>query len=343
MFGKLYEPNRLFMRSLESQNIQRLDSINQSRQVKVKTEPSVSTSATTKQEEQKPRRLNPNQHKKELKKLNHSILVSYLELLDVLVKAPSAAVHGHEDRGDDKETERRTRRDQKLDDLEVLFKNMHHLINELRPHQARDQLICMLEIQKQERIELANKFRQHLDRCVQVLETCVGSIERDDDSSTTRHCSLRDKHSDIHEMLANAQSLGRLLDASNNRTSISTVDVATNGFIRKDTNHYNNMKSNQNANSHSFVKTNGFRHHDSPASLKFKKEDETREEEEQNKFIEINNPKAVSKSTKLINYNHNQENVTNGSINDGGMINLRDEFRDEVLCDFIDDCLVKDF
>ncbi|EDO36994.1 predicted protein [Nematostella vectensis] len=55
----------------------------------------------------------------ELKKLNHSILMNFLELLDTLIQTSSSA-----------------KRDAKLEDIRVLFINMHHLINELRPHQV---------------------------------------------------------------------------------------------------------------------------------------------------------------------------------------------------------------
>jgi mediator of RNA polymerase II transcription subunit 7 len=35
----------------------------------------------------------------------------------------------------------------KVDDLEVIFVNMHHLINSFRPHQARSYIISVLEEQ----------------------------------------------------------------------------------------------------------------------------------------------------------------------------------------------------
>lgn len=125
--------------------------------------------------------INTNNHKRELKKLNHSILVAYLDLLDILVHAPntqieieqppSAVVHNAEAAATSEEggaAEQpppqpnvilKTVREQKLGDLELLFINMHHLINELRPHQARDTLRCILEMQRQQRIDMAAKFK----------------------------------------------------------------------------------------------------------------------------------------------------------------------------------------
>lgn len=124
--------------------------------------------------------INTNNHKRELKKLNHSILVAYLDLLDILVHAPntqieieqppSAVVHNaeaattSEEGGASEQPPQpnvilKTVREQKLGDLELLFINMHHLINELRPHQARDTLRCILEMQRQQRIDMAAKFK----------------------------------------------------------------------------------------------------------------------------------------------------------------------------------------
>jgi len=98
-------------------------------------------------------------HKRELKKLNYSILVNFLDLLDVLIRAPDSP-----------------RRLEKIDDLTLLFIHMHHLINEFRPHQARETLRVMLEKQKRERLETVEKFQKHL-RCVEeMLQSCVRAL-----------------------------------------------------------------------------------------------------------------------------------------------------------------------
>lgn len=93
-------------------------------------------------ESQQIRRLYP-QHfdrKKELKKLNHSLLVNLLDILDILIHAPESS-----------------RRTEKIDDLTLLFVHIHHLLNEYRPHQAREALRVMLELQKRQRIETAKR------------------------------------------------------------------------------------------------------------------------------------------------------------------------------------------
>jgi mediator of RNA polymerase II transcription subunit 7 len=93
-------------------------------------------------ESQSIRRLYP-QHfdrKKELKKLNHSLLVNFLDLLDMLINAPESQ-----------------RRVEKIDDLTVLFLHIHHLLNEYRPHQARETLRVMLDLQRRQRMETAKR------------------------------------------------------------------------------------------------------------------------------------------------------------------------------------------
>ncbi len=51
-----------------------------------------------------------------------------------------------------------------MEDLNLLFINMHHLINEFRPHQARETLRVMLHVQKRKRSHLTENFQKHLDK-----------------------------------------------------------------------------------------------------------------------------------------------------------------------------------
>ena len=85
--------------------------------------------------------------KKELRKLNHSILVNFLDLMDILIKCPESP-----------------KREEKLEDINLLFIHMHHLINEFRPHQARETLRVMLHVQKRKRVQVADKFQSNLDK-----------------------------------------------------------------------------------------------------------------------------------------------------------------------------------
>lgn len=188
-FGRLIDPNEVLIRSLQSQGIQQLYSL--------------SAPATTSAH------INTNNYKHELKKLNHSILIAYLDLLEVLVKAPNtqieqaAPVHSHElaEAASPKPLVIiKSLREQKLEDLECLFINMHHLINELRPHQARDSIRCVLQMQRQQRSEIADKFRHHLHTIVDLLKKCIGSIRADG----SRHALL------LHELDSYVKNAGQL-------------------------------------------------------------------------------------------------------------------------------------
>jgi hypothetical protein len=113
--------------------------------------------------------------KKELNKLNHSILVNFLDLLDLLIKAPE-----------------NPKREEKIDDLNLLFIHMHHLINEFRPHQARETLRVMLHVQKKKRLQVAEKFQHLLDkvsRTLLQLSMCMHEISFHVGPRKHRRCS----------------------------------------------------------------------------------------------------------------------------------------------------------
>ncbi|XP_032384577.1 mediator of RNA polymerase II transcription subunit 7 [Etheostoma spectabile] len=131
MFGNQFQCDDLIIRPLESQGIERL---------------------------------HPMQfdHKRELKKLNMSILVNFLDLLDILIKSPGSI-----------------KREEKLEDLKLLFVHMHHLINEYRPHQARETLRVMMEVQKRQRQDTAERFQKHLERVVEMIQGCLASLPDD--------------------------------------------------------------------------------------------------------------------------------------------------------------------
>jgi mediator of RNA polymerase II transcription subunit 7 len=102
-----------------------------------------------------------------LKKLCFAILTNYLDLLQIVSRStltPSS------DSGST------TLREQKLYEIELLFINIHHLINELRPHQARETLRVILEEQKQQREKTSEKLYSFLNRIVDVLNSAVYSL-----------------------------------------------------------------------------------------------------------------------------------------------------------------------
>ncbi|XP_015513859.1 mediator of RNA polymerase II transcription subunit 7 [Neodiprion lecontei] len=91
--------------------------------------------------------------RRELKKLNHSLLVNFLDLIDLLVQCPDSP-----------------RRAEKVEDLSLLFIHIHHLLNEFRPHQARETLRVMMELQRRQRTETTLRFQKHLDKVQEILQ-----------------------------------------------------------------------------------------------------------------------------------------------------------------------------
>ncbi|KAL6858675.1 hypothetical protein ACP4OV_017677 [Aristida adscensionis] len=79
--------------------------------------------------------------KKELRTLNRELQLHILELADILVERPSQYAR-------------------RVEDISLIFKNLHHLLNSLRPHQARATLIHMLESQIQSRKKAIEDIKQ---------------------------------------------------------------------------------------------------------------------------------------------------------------------------------------
>ena len=75
-------------------------------------------------------------------------------------------------------------REQKIRDLSVLFINMHHLINEFRPHQARETLCVIMERQRKQREEMIIQV-QRLENypCYYLQEVVVFFIHRATDKA----------------------------------------------------------------------------------------------------------------------------------------------------------------
>merc|ERR1712029_189445 len=96
--------------------------------------------------------------KKELRKLNHSVLVNFLDLIDILIKCPESP-----------------KRDEKIEDINLLF-IMHHLINEFRPHQARETLRVMLMVQKRRRTQFTAKFKEQLEKVESIIQEAIENL-----------------------------------------------------------------------------------------------------------------------------------------------------------------------
>lgn len=137
MFGNTYN-NEEMIRSLESQGIRRLIPAHSDR-------------------------------RKELKKLNHSLFVNFLDLLDLLIDNPG-----------------NIKRIEKIEDLGLLFVHMHHLINEFRPHQAREALRIMMDVQKRSRIVTSRRFKQHLEQVRLVVKQAFSRLPEIPDAEVIR-------------------------------------------------------------------------------------------------------------------------------------------------------------
>ena len=285
-FGRLLDPNEVLIRSLESQGIQQLYSLNT---------PTASTSSDPTTTQNRPP-INTNSYKRELKKLNHSILIAYLDLLEVLVKAPNTQIQieqpapvqinelGEQVQNTEPIVIIKTLREQKLEDLEVLFINMHHLINELRPHQARDNIRCILEMQKQQRADIADKFRDHLHKIVDLLRKCVESIQPASRPNTT----FMDE---LNVLMKSADQLSKSLDKFRHHTQ-------TNGYHDNDVDMLNEEAQ---SNLISLVTSGSRRGHS-----------------------------AVGKR------------LVNGHANDTDAVNKNCDIKDLILCDLIDEFLIKE-
>nr|CCA19823.1 mediator of RNA polymerase II transcription subunit [Albugo laibachii Nc14] len=99
-------------------------------------------------------------YKAQLKKLNRSLLANCIQLLDVLIRNPKVF-------------------NEKVDDLELLFVNMHNLINKFRPHQAREMIIQLLRGQIEEKQAAINDIRRVLIESREQVERAHSALDVD--------------------------------------------------------------------------------------------------------------------------------------------------------------------
>ncbi|GMR52489.1 hypothetical protein PMAYCL1PPCAC_22684 [Pristionchus mayeri] len=104
--------------------------------------------------------VNKKEWKAEMKKLNSSALAAFADLVSILIDCPD-----------------RPERVDKLNDIRDIFINMHHLINEFRPIQARDTLRMMQQKQLEELEAAVEDFKDFL---VEAKNTFRQSLKMDD-------------------------------------------------------------------------------------------------------------------------------------------------------------------
>ncbi|KAG6030827.1 hypothetical protein E4U41_007755 [Claviceps citrina] len=92
----------------------------------------------------------------QLKKLAKSLLLNFLELAGTLSHRPSAA-------------------EPKIQDLRTLFINVHHILNEYRPHQARESAIALMQSHLDKTRSETVAIRTQVDKARRVLEG-LGSL-----------------------------------------------------------------------------------------------------------------------------------------------------------------------
>lgn len=57
---------------------------------------------------------------------------------------------------------------------------MHHLINELRPHQARESIRVSLSVQKKQRVETTLRLNRQIERVQEICRNATSSIKEKD-------------------------------------------------------------------------------------------------------------------------------------------------------------------
>jgi mediator of RNA polymerase II transcription subunit 7 len=105
----------------------------------------------------------------ELKKIVRSMLLNYLELIGIISQDPTCT-------------------EIKLQHLTTLFLNAHHIINEYRPHQARETLILMAEeriTKMKAEIEAVKQMKQKLDSLLGMLPFNNQDFDANVDDVTT--------------------------------------------------------------------------------------------------------------------------------------------------------------
>lgn len=153
-------------------------------------------------------------HKKELKKMNHSLLANFLDLLDVMVKNPGGPKYpGSPPPGVG------SLREEKIEDIQLLFFHMHHLINEFRPHQARETLRVMMDLQRQQRLDISQRFNVHLEQVTKMLQNSLSEL-----SSQERDLSVLEPSASETELASGQRNVDQAKTAVKDNMMCNLID-----------------------------------------------------------------------------------------------------------------------
>ncbi|CAK8536226.1 unnamed protein product [Lathyrus sativus] len=96
--------------------------------------------------------------KKELRSLNGELQLHILELADILIERPSQYAR-------------------RVEEISTVFKNLHHLLNSLRPHQARATLIHILELQIERRKQAVEDIKRRREEARRLLNESLATLD----------------------------------------------------------------------------------------------------------------------------------------------------------------------
>ncbi|MED6123901.1 Mediator of RNA polymerase II transcription subunit 7a [Stylosanthes scabra] len=81
-----------------------------------------------------------------------------LELADILIERPSQYAR-------------------RVEEISTVFKNLHHLLNSLRPHQARATLIHILELQIERRKQAVEDIKRRREEARRLLNESLATLD----------------------------------------------------------------------------------------------------------------------------------------------------------------------